>query len=69
MTKQHEIDAQIEQAMQAKARANIKGQAVIFKLWTSKRKFSLGFNFRKNCEIGKKYENEDGSVIEVIAFA
>lgn len=66
--KQHEIDAQIETAMQTKARCGYTQTAVIHKRWVNSKKFVLGFNFKQGVGVGDMYINEDGSKCEVLAL-
>jgi len=66
---QHEIDAQIETAVQAKMRAGITTPAAIGKLWYNSRRFGLGFNFTKGAQVGQIIKNEDKTRFEVIALA
>ena len=42
----HEMDAQIETAMQTKMRCGYTQTAAIHKLWVNSRRFVLGFNFK-----------------------
>lgn len=65
---QHEIDAQIESAMQTKMRCGYTQTAVIHKLWVNSRRFVLGFNFKQGVKVGDVYSNEDGSRCEVVAL-
>ena len=44
----HEMDAQIETAMQTKMRCGYTQTAAIHKLWVNSRRFVLGFNFKKS---------------------
>lgn len=65
---QHEIDAQIETAMQTKMRCGYTQTAAIHKLWVNSRRFVLGFNFKQCVKVGDVYYNEDGSRCEVVAL-
>ncbi len=65
---QHEIDAQIQTAMQTKMRCGYTQTATVHKLWVNSRRFVLGFNFRQGVNVGDVYRNEDGSKCEVIAL-
>jgi hypothetical protein len=66
---QHEIDAQIETAMQVKMRCGYAQAAVIHKLLLNSRRFVLGFNFKQGVNVGDVYTNEDGTRCEVVAIA
>ena len=66
--KQHEIDAQVESAMQTKARYGITQTAAINKLWINSRRFVLSFNFKQGAQVGDVYTNEDGTRCEVLAL-
>ena len=65
---QHEIDAEIETAMQTKMRYGITQTAAINKLWINSRRFVLGFNFKQGVKVGDVWSNEDGTRCEVIAL-
>ena len=65
---QHEIDAQIETAMQTKARCGYTQTAAIHKLWVNSRRFVLGFSFKEGVKVGDIYKNEDGTRCEVLAL-
>jgi hypothetical protein len=69
MTKpaQHEIDAMIQTAIETKMR-NAYTQPAVICLTVIGKKFSLGFNFCKGCNIGDTVKNEDGSFFEVMAL-
>ena len=64
----HEMDAQIETAMQTKMRCGYTQTAAINKLWVNSRRFVLGFNFKQGVKVGDVYQNEDGSRCEVVAL-
>jgi hypothetical protein len=66
MTKS-EIEACIIQAIQTKAKHGYTQPAAINRLWTSKRKSIIGFNFRVGAVVGQIYTNEDGTREEVLA--
>ena len=69
VVQQHEIDAQIETAMQTKKRYGYTQTAAINKLWVNSRRFVLGFNFKQGVKVGEVYYNEDGTRCEVVALA
>lgn len=64
---QHEIDAQIESALQAKARAGCAVPAAVFVTKHSARRVSLGWNLRQGLEVGKTYIHDDGTPFTVLA--
>ena len=64
----HDVDAQIETAMQTKVRFGYTETAAIHKLWINSRRFVLGFNFKHGVKVGDVYANEDGSRCEVVAL-
>ena len=65
---QHEIEAQVETAMQTKMRYGYTQTAAVHKLWVNSRRFVIGFNFRQGVNVGDVYRNEDGTKCEVIAL-
>ncbi len=65
---QHEIDAQVQTALQTKMRCGHTQTAAVHKLWVNSRRFVLGFNFKQGVRVGESYTNEDGSRCEVIAL-
>lgn len=65
---QHEIDAQVESAMQTKARIGCTVPAVVYVTKHSARRVSLGWNLRQGLEIGRTYAHEDGTPFEVLAI-
>ncbi len=64
---QHEIDAQVEVALQTIMRHGYSGTAVVGLLLTSEKNGSLGFHFEEGRSIGDIISNEDGSTFEVLA--
>ena len=66
---QHEIDAQVQTAMETKMRFGYTKTAVVHKLWVNGRRFVLGFNFREGAKVGDVFRNDDGSKCEVVALA
>lgn len=64
----HEIDAEIETAMQTKMRYGYTQTAAINKLWVNSRRFVLSFNFKQGVKVGDVYSNEDGTRCEVVAL-
>ena len=65
---QHEIDAQVQTAMEVKMRNGFAQKAAVHKRWINKRSFALGFNFKQGLKVGDVYTNEDGSRCEVLAL-
>lgn len=65
---QHEIDAQIQTAMETKMRHGTLQTAAVVKTAINSRRFVLGFNFKKGLNVGDIYFNEDGSRVEVLAL-
>ena len=63
---QHEIDAQVQNCLQTKLRNNIEKTAIVFKIWHSKRRVGLGFNFTQ-ANVGDVIYTEDGCKLEVLA--
>jgi len=68
VVQQHEIDAEIETAMQTKMRCGYTQTAAVHKLWVNSRRFVLSFNFKQGVKVGDVYTNEDGSRCEVVAL-
>ena len=64
---QADIDAQIETAMQVKARCGYCAPAVVKKTKIGRR-FVLGFHFEAGLIVGQKGKNSDGSEFEVLAI-
>lgn len=65
---QHEIDAQVQTAMETKMRCGYTETANVNKLWVNNRRFVLGFNFKRGVNVGDVYTNEDGTWCEVLAL-
>jgi hypothetical protein len=65
---QHEIDAQVQTALETKMRCGYTQTAAVHKLWVNSRRFVLGFNFKQCVKVGDVYANEDGSRCEVVAL-
>ena len=65
---QHEIDAQVQTALETKMRCGYTQTAAVHKLWVNSRRFTLGFNFKQGVKVGDVYANEDGSRCEVVAL-
>lgn len=65
---QHEIDAQVQTALETKMRCGYTQTAAVHKLWVNSRRFVLGFNFKHGVQVGDVYANEDGSRCEVVAL-
>jgi len=64
----HEVQAQIESAMQTKARTGCHKPAVVYETRISRRRVSLGWNYREGLEVGKVYTHEDGTPFTVLAI-
>lgn len=65
---QHEIDAQVEVALQTIMRHGYSETAVVGFLLTSEKNGSMGFHFEEGRSIGDIISNEDGSTFEVLAL-
>lgn len=65
--KQHEVDAQIESALQTKARTGCTKPAAVYVTKHNARRVSLGWNLRQGLEVGKTYTHDDGTPFEVLA--
>lgn len=65
---QHEIDAQVQTALETKMRCGYTQPAAVHKLWVNSRRCVLGFNFKQGVKVGDVYTNEDGSRCEVVAL-
>ncbi|MEY2690221.1 MAG: hypothetical protein RL375_4421 [Pseudomonadota bacterium] len=65
---QHEIDAQVQTALETKMRFGYTQTASVHKLWVNSRRFVLGFNFKQGVQVGDVYRNDDGSRCEVVAL-
>ncbi len=63
---QHEIDSQIQTAMEVKMRSDITTPAVIKKTKVGRR-FTLGFHFEAGLIVGQKGKHADGTEFEVLA--
>lgn len=68
MFHQHEIDAQVQTAMEIKMRHGYTIPAAVCRTWLADgRRFTLGFHFRRDATVGDVYVNDDGSRSEVLA--
>lgn len=64
---QHEIAAQIESALQTKARVGCAKPAAVYVTKHSRSRVSLGWNLRQGLEVGKTYAHDDGTPFTVLA--
>lgn len=62
------LEAVIRRVAEVKARYNLGGVAVVYKLWTGKRCWNWGWNFQQGVEIGQTVEGEHGERFEIVAF-
>ncbi|MFA6198924.1 MAG: hypothetical protein WC679_00790 [Bacteroidales bacterium] len=65
---QHEIDAQIETALQTKMRFGYTDTISVHKNFYPSGKVGLGFNFKQGVNVGDIYLNDDGTKCEVLAL-
>lgn len=63
----HEIEAEIERAMQTKLRNGCTTQAVVVKSWFDEQSPWLGFFFEDGRAVGEFGNREDGSHYQVLA--
>jgi hypothetical protein len=63
-----ELQEQIEEAKRVKLRFNYTMPIPIHRLWITKQKYVIGFNFKTGVKVGDIYKNYDGSCCEVLAL-
>lgn len=67
LPEQHEIDAQIEMALQTRLRNGYTDPAVVQQRFVGE-SFSLGFNFQRDVKVGDIVHESDGSLFVVLAL-
>jgi hypothetical protein len=63
-----EIQEQINEAKRVKLRFNYTQPIPVHKLWITKYKYVIGFNFKTDVNVGDMYQNYDGTWCQIVAM-